>query len=583
MGKKRVKSIIYARQSSGKEDGSESIETQIQNCQRYCSEHNYEVIAVFQDANTSGRTYPADAEMLAKQDFVFEEWFRHQSRSRKFRHGLECALKCLGDGYVLVADDTTRVYRGLAGGFLEAHIHQRLRIKNAVLETVKSGGYDPNSFDDVLISNVQNNINDRQLKLSKRKSVEVKRSMRDKGIWPAGMRAVGLQYLHNHQYRVNDEYRPCISEIFQGVLAYRTYSSIIREMNRKYGHLFGKAFYESNFYHIARQPLYCGHMYNTKGELIRCQGLVGEPAVSKETFLKAREILERKRREPVKGVRGEVRPFSRKLVCGYCGAKMVIAVDRGGVVSYHCNAGCNLRRNDDCPKARVNINFRRERITGLQHAVSPLLILAQYRQCLDAAGIPSFQRRLAETRDQLDALHSKERIINENFLGDVISSASYEEVMMKIRSRRKDLENTLQLCEASLNTNHKRKMLDDPFWGKFELLVGDGLPAGQYNELLDKSVKCIRCFADYVEIETFYGVFRLDRYTGSRFRHFPAFSWRVLTENHEQPMDVSKCCFEITYKYNDFREKRLLVRLPVLEICEQGEGASRTVPSPSCK
>ena len=127
MGKKRVKSIIYARQSSGKEDGSESIETQIQNCQRYCSEHNYEVIAVFQDANTSGRTYPADAEMLAKQDFVFEEWFRHQSRSKKFRHGLECALKCLGDGYVLVADDTTRVYRGLAGGFLEAHIHQRLR------------------------------------------------------------------------------------------------------------------------------------------------------------------------------------------------------------------------------------------------------------------------------------------------------------------------------------------------------------------------------------------------------------------------------------------------------------------------
>lgn len=575
MSKERTKAIIYARQSSGKEDGSESIETQIQNCQRYCAEHNYDVIAVFQDANTSGRTYPADAEMLAKQDFVFEEWFRHQSRSRKFRRGLECALKCLSNGYVLVADDTTRVYRGLAGGFLEAHIHQRLQIKNAVLETVKSGGYDPNSFDDVLISNVQNNINDRQLKLSRKKSIEVRKSMRDKGIWPAGIRVVGLQYLHSHQYRVKDEYRACIGEIFQGVISYRTYSSIIREMNRKYGHLFGKAFYESNFYHITAQPLYCGHMYNTQGELIKCHGLVGEPAVSKETFLKAREILEKKRRDPVKGVRGVVRPFSRKLVCGYCGAKMVIAIDRGGVVSYHCNAGCNLRRNDDCPKARVNINFHRGNITGLHHAVSPLLILAQYRQCLEAAGIASFQKKLEETRDRLDSLHSKENLIHENFLSDVVSSASYEEVMMKIRSRRKELENTLQLCEASLNTNHKRKMLDDPFWGKFDLLVGDKLPAGQYKELLDNSVRCIRCFAEYVEIETFYGTFRLDRQTGSRFRHFPAFSWRVLTENHEQPIDISKCCFEVIYKYNDSREKRLLIKLPVLEICEQGVSETR--------
>lgn len=49
-------------------------------------------------------------------------------------------------------------------------------------------------------------------------------------------------------------------------------------------------------------------------------------------------------------------------------------------------------------------------------------------------------------------------------------------------------------------------------------------------------------------------------------------------ENHEQPIDISKCSFEITYKYKDSRKKKLLVRLPVLEICEQGEAASEVAP-----
>ena len=65
-----MKGIIYARQSSGKEEKSESIEAQIQNCRRLAETQNIDVVGVFSDANVSGKTYPKGGE---EKEIIVEE------------------------------------------------------------------------------------------------------------------------------------------------------------------------------------------------------------------------------------------------------------------------------------------------------------------------------------------------------------------------------------------------------------------------------------------------------------------------------------------------------------------------------
>ncbi len=69
----KVNAVIYARQSSGKEEESESIAMQIEKCMELARKRKIEVIATYNDANASGRLYPSGAESMADQDSVFQE------------------------------------------------------------------------------------------------------------------------------------------------------------------------------------------------------------------------------------------------------------------------------------------------------------------------------------------------------------------------------------------------------------------------------------------------------------------------------------------------------------------------------
>ena len=51
-----MKALIYARQSSGKDDFSESVEAQIANCKKLAAKEKLEVIGIYKDLNTSGET-----------------------------------------------------------------------------------------------------------------------------------------------------------------------------------------------------------------------------------------------------------------------------------------------------------------------------------------------------------------------------------------------------------------------------------------------------------------------------------------------------------------------------------------------
>ena len=67
---------IYARQSSGEEERSISVEQQIENCRQMASTNNEKIDGIYKDLNTSGRLYWEGAEDLAEMDSVFQNWIK---------------------------------------------------------------------------------------------------------------------------------------------------------------------------------------------------------------------------------------------------------------------------------------------------------------------------------------------------------------------------------------------------------------------------------------------------------------------------------------------------------------------------
>lgn len=82
-----MKALIYARQSSGKDDFSESVEAQIANCKKLAEKEKLEVIGIYKDLNTSGETYPVGAEEIARLDKAYMNWSSRKVRKRIFVWG----------------------------------------------------------------------------------------------------------------------------------------------------------------------------------------------------------------------------------------------------------------------------------------------------------------------------------------------------------------------------------------------------------------------------------------------------------------------------------------------------------------
>ena len=87
--------VIYARQSSGSDDYSESVAVQIANCRKLARQQNIEILEIISDLNVSGKTYPAGWENLATADRAFQNWAANNSSGKMFRSGLGKVMKLL--------------------------------------------------------------------------------------------------------------------------------------------------------------------------------------------------------------------------------------------------------------------------------------------------------------------------------------------------------------------------------------------------------------------------------------------------------------------------------------------------------
>ena len=375
----KQRAIIYARQSSGSDDYSESVEVQIANCRQLAGQRNIEIVEVLSDLNISGKTYPAGWEALATADRAFQSWANSNSSGRLFRNGFGRVIRLLDQINCIIVDDITRLYRPLSRSYLENAVNQTLIEHNVKIIQVKGGTLDLALFDQQLITMLKNQINDEQIAKQRQRSIEVFNKVRNSGVMPTGITAFALNYDRNSKlYTVDEEKSAVVKFVFNRIIAGDSYSNIVKAVNQRWKHFFNGCFWNKNLYEIARKPIYAGYQFNSRGELI--ENLQGKAIVSLEDFLQVQEIMQKKRSEYSRNNCNSAEtskhwlPLSGLLYCGNCGSKLVVAVEKN-TISYRCRKGL-LLNDENCRSSRIAMYCSKPHITGAVEAVQTILGLA---------------------------------------------------------------------------------------------------------------------------------------------------------------------------------------------------------------
>lgn len=365
------KVIIYARQSSGSESHSDSIEVQIQNAMTLARRMKLEVTDIFFDYNISGKTYPTGYEFLAEHDKIFINWYSGQSGSKKYRDGLGKLFLLLPDIDYIIVDEITRLYRPLSNSFLEALVNQNLIANGVQIIQVKGGIIDFTLFDQHFVTTLKNRINDEQIAKQRQKSIEVMQKIRDDGYLPTGPKAWGLEYDSKTKViSMTADKAQLVRMIFDGIENGTSYSEIIRIVNIKYSVFFKSCFWNKNFYNIAKNPIYCGMQWNSYGKLIKNKQWNG--IISLEQFENVQQILQKKRdiknkKFRIAGEHKHFLPLSGSVYCGNCGSRLIAGFDRGNIF-YYCRRGA-LAQKKECAASRIRESLKDTSVAGLKDSV----------------------------------------------------------------------------------------------------------------------------------------------------------------------------------------------------------------------
>ena len=559
--------VIYARQSSGKEEESESIEMQLRKCHELARKMGLQIVDEFFDANSSGRLYPTGAEDIAKQDIVFKKWLVQQSSEKRFRPGLGKVIAALHKVKYIIVDDLTRLARPLSGSFLNDYIKQNFQNANVIIVTVKNGPVDYGNYMDCLVSDVQTHVVDNQLRIQTQKTKDALKEIKDSGYYPTKPQMFGIEYIggKDRTVRVLPECAEVIRFIYSEIISLKSYNAIIHEVNARYRHVLQNIFYDSTFRHIASQPFYAGYMYNSQGILIKAQQMQGKQIISYSQWKKVQEIMAAKKTLN-KRVKFRELPFSGLLRCGCCGAKLVSGYENGKSF-YYCDVGSNALKSPGCRHARLNVTMNRAstNYTGLQEAVKPLLLLAQFKQKdkwdelqNKCRNMESFQSELKRLQERLDACCDA-------FMKSGISQKIFINQLKRINEPIEKLQNEIRELEILQNELDIQKNVVSEYYLTARMIHSGNISDELFRKLLWETVSRIDCFYDCVIIHTFAGSFRLNRYMEYHFRNFPKYELSILSGKNNEPLH---CQYILTYFYPEKGEKKINAELGPLKIYE---------------
>ena len=541
-----MKALIYARQSSGKDDFSESVEAQIANCKKLAAKEKLEVIGVYKDLNTSGETYPVGAEEIARLDSAYVKWSCSQSTKKDFRIGLCHALQKLSEVDFVLVNELTRLYRPINGSFLEGYINQLLKENEVKVLQVQGGTIDLSKFDQQLITLIKNQILYEDLQKKRQNSINAFRIKRDSGMLCGDAKMHGIRYLGNGKLEVIPEWIEIIKFIYDNICAYRSYRAIIRDCNERWGQKI--FFYQSSIYAIAKQPIYCGYQYNSQGELIKNVQITGQEFISFEQWQEVQKIISHKR--AVHHVRAKKHwlPLSGKLYCGECGGKLICLLEHGKIY-YACNKRTLDRNHANCRNSRIRFETGVRGEPALYDAIYPLLSIALIERHKKAVEILNDKNELTKYDVELKNLSAKEEQLHEMFLDGLATAEQLRKLLTRNKARRNELLKKITLLKNSNMNDEALQDLENNVLGKlFDDLAAKNLPQSIYESLLNDAQITATCYANHVEFHTLYGSFSLPRIRSANRLWMPKWELALVNSANIEKIIVNKNTrFLVTY------------------------------------
>lgn len=504
------KAIIYARQSSGSESHSESIDMQIKNALSLARKMGLEVIDICHDYNISGKTYPAGFEAVAENDKAFLNWYSFQSGYKKYRDGMGKLFQNLKIADYIIVDEITRLYRPLSNSFLESLVNQKLIENRVQILQVKGGIVDLSLFDQHLITMLKNQINDEQIAKQRQKSIEVMAKMRDDGYLPTGPKAWGLDYnKKNKKISMSPAKAQVVRDIYESIENGMAYYEIIRQINQKYHDFFKSCFWSRNFYNIARNPIYCGWQYNSKGELIKNKQWNG--VVSFEYFEKIQKILHSRRLNEngnksyrVAGVQKHFLPLSGYVYCGNCGSRLLAGISRERIY-YYCRSG-NFRKDKSCQQSRIFESINHRFICGLKEGV---FCFFEYFLKYEIQRLQRNKQKNAEQTDSenfMRQLSEEQTLLTRAFINNALKLSEYNIRIKNLMEKMRLVKERCSYEKNTFNDDHFEYIKQLYFKYKRKKIENE-----EYVFLLKNTLKKIVVYQDKVVFETFFGSFERRR------------------------------------------------------------------------
>lgn len=545
-----MKALIYARQSSGKDDVSESVEAQIENCRKLAGKEKIEIVGVFRDLNTSGETYPVGAESIAQLDKAYLQWVNAQSTKKSFRTGLGEAITLFPEIDVLLVNEVTRLYRPIHGSFLESHINQLLKDNHVQVLQVQGGSIDLTKFDQQLITMIKNQILYEDLQKKRTNSIIAFRNKKDSGKLCTGSHSFGIRYLGNDRLEVIPECVEIIRFIFDRICAHKSYRSIIKDCNERWGKSQKMFFYESNIYHIAKQPLYAGYQYNSKHELIKNIQITGQEIITFDQWLEVQDIINNKRKNYRTQEKKRSLPLSGRLFCGSCGGRLVIRLDHGGKVYYHCNKRTLSRDHLKCRESRIRFksDSGRKGNFPLYDAVYPLLTIALLDKISKMKDIIKAKEEISDYEAELHNMQNEIDSTYDMIRSGLATMADLKNVLIKQKARKEELARKIALIKASCVNEDDLILLEKSEANDIlKHIMAKDLSDEKYAEMVGLADLRGVVYADRVEFHTNYGEMILPRLRKKDYHCMPDWTMKVTFSDTEEKLD-DKTKITVTYK-----------------------------------
>ena len=336
--------IIYARQSFGVEEGSVSIDVQIDNCRNWAKRNGINIIGIYNDANTSSELYPYCAEGIeaCRVDRGFQMWRKEQrTRGRKeYKEGLGKAFEAIASKKpdCLIVNTSNRLGRTATNSNLNNFLTAYLMEHNCSIVEAQSNSI--TDFGDRIMTafRAMRDALDYQSVFEKRKS-SMESVARRINSFKVVTKAYGT-ITEKGVIRFDSEKAGIIRYVFDSVCKGTAYSAILNTLNREYrDKTLGRQWYSTNIRNIIKNLVYCGYAKNQQGEVQRATN-IPEPIISYSQYLQANKVY----REKKAGYQHYNRagesihwlPYSGYLYCE-CGRRMLMQVDDG--ICYQCVNG----------------------------------------------------------------------------------------------------------------------------------------------------------------------------------------------------------------------------------------------------